>query len=82
MASLSDQGVIITSSMDKSIKVWEMEGLLHTVHHIDRMELGVDKLVYCGTAGTNKVLAQTRNAIGIWNLETGVLERTVCENPR
>ena len=43
--------------MDKTIKVWEMEGLLHTVHHIDRMELGVDKLVYCGNS-TNKVLAQ------------------------
>ena len=69
MASLSDQGVFITSSMDRSIKVWEMEGLLHTVHHIDRMELGVDKMVYC--AGTNKVLAQTRNAIGIWNMDTG-----------
>ena len=47
----------------------------------DRMELAVDKLVYCGDS-TNRVLAQTRNAVGIWNLETGALEKLVCENPR
>ena len=45
------------------------------------MELAVDKLVYCGDS-TNRVLAQTRNAVGIWNLETGALEKLVCENPR
>ena len=45
------------------------------------MELPVDKLVYCGES-TNKILAQTRNAVGIWNMDTGLLEKVVCQNPR
>ena len=79
MESLNDQGVFISSSLDKTIKVWDMAGLLQVVHPIDRMELGIQKLYFCQT--NQKVITLTRNGVGLWNIDTGSLENVLADSP-
>lgn len=62
---------VSSSSIDKSIKVWNLENILEEVHTIDRLEKSVDALSLSADA---KVAATTtRSCVGVWNLETGRL---------
>lgn len=73
-----NQQVFISSSTDKSIKVWEVENLLEFVHPLDQMEMKIDKLCLCEAA--NCVVSLTRGGLGFWNLETGVLDFRIADN--
>ena len=46
---------IITSSLDRSIKVWDLNYIFEEDHHIDKQELTIDSLslsTYAGIAAT------------------------------
>ena len=60
---------VITSSIDRSIKVWNMDYALEKAHHIDRHELPIASVRVSTEAGIAVVV--TRNCIGIWELLTG-----------
>ena len=66
---------VITSSIDRTVKVWNMNYIFEQVHHIDRHELQIDCVSLCTKLGI--AVTVTRNCIGIWDLLTGKLR---CEN--
>lgn len=69
---------LISASIDKTIKVWNLDKILEDVHHIDRLEKPVDAVSVAadgeegGIAGS-LALTTTRGCIGIWNMENGRL---------
>ena len=38
---------VVTSSIDRSVKVWNMNYIFEQVHHIDRHELQIDSVSVC-----------------------------------
>ena len=60
---------VITASIDRTVKVWNINYIFEQVHHIDRHELPIDSVSLSTDAGIAVVV--TRNCIGIWDLLTG-----------
>ena len=58
--------VVVTSSLDKTVRIWDASRLLEAVPEVDSMELRVEKLILCESSGA--VVSVTRGAVGIWNL--------------
>ena len=69
---------IISSSIDKSIKVWNIDNILEDVHDIDRHDKPVEALSVASNA--NVTATTTRNCVGIWNLERGTLLKTLSNS--
>lgn len=65
---------VISSSIDKTIKVWNFDNILEDVHSIDRLEKPIEtidlasEVPFCVTT--------SRNCVGVWNLENGKLLKT------
>ena len=66
------QKIFISSSADRTIKVWDVDNLLENVHPIQQNDLKVEKLLCCSKA--NIVVSLTRGGLSFWNLQTGNLE--------
>ncbi|XP_064648000.1 NACHT and WD repeat domain-containing protein 2-like [Lineus longissimus] len=72
----SADNIIVSSSMDKSIKVWNFDNIMENVNTIQRMEKPVDTISIAANAYVGATVA--RNCVGIWNLETGELKSTLA----
>ncbi|XP_068248399.1 NACHT and WD repeat domain-containing protein 2 [Palaemon carinicauda] len=70
---------VITSSLDRTVKVWNINNIFEQVHVIDRHELQVDDI----SLAPNGALAVTvtRNCVGIWNLKLGKLVSKLADSP-
>jgi hypothetical protein len=64
----------ITSSMDRTIKVWDMSTILEDVHPLDRHENPVLAVMPCEAQGL--AVTMTRSGMGLWHLHTGRLLST------
>ena len=53
---------VITSSIDRSIKVWDLNYIFEEDHHIDKHELTIDALSISTTAGI--AVTVTRSCLG------------------
>ncbi|CAL1545368.1 unnamed protein product [Lymnaea stagnalis] len=74
------RNAVISSSMDKTIKVWNFDKILEEVHPIDRLERPIETI---DLAQESQLCATTtRNTVAIWNLETGRLVKTFVGNAR
>ena len=62
---------VITSSIDRTVKVWNMNNVFEQVHVIDRHELQIDSISLCQKIGV--AVTVTRGCVGIWNVLTGKL---------
>ncbi len=69
---------VITSSIDRTVKVWNMNYIFEQVHHIDRHELQIDSVSLCTSRGF--AVTVTRNCIGIWDLMTGKLRAKLADS--
>ena len=67
--------IIVTSSADKTIKVWDSTKLLNIVPEVSKLSLKIIKLIVCDKA--NIVLTLTTNKIAVWCLKSGSLEFTL-----
>ncbi|XP_050688331.1 NACHT and WD repeat domain-containing protein 2-like [Eriocheir sinensis] len=70
---------VITSSLDRTVKVWNINNIFEQVHVIDRHELQVDDI----SLSPSRPLAVTvtRNCVGIWNLRLGKLMCKLADSP-
>ncbi|XP_069948531.1 NACHT and WD repeat domain-containing protein 2 [Cherax quadricarinatus] len=70
---------VITSSLDRTVKVWNINNIFEQVHVIDRHELQVDDI----SLAADKPIAVTvtRNCVGIWNLRLGKLVSKLADSP-
>lgn len=66
------ENCVITSSIDRSIKVWDLDYIFENEKHIDKHELTIDALSISTKAQIAVVV--TRSCIGIWDFMTGKLK--------
>lgn len=60
----------ITSSIDRSVKVWNINNIFEQVHVIDRHELQIDHI---SLSETGLAVTVTRSCVGVWELRVGHL---------
>lgn len=76
---VDDINAIATSSLDRTVKVWNIKNIFEQVYHIDRMELPIGSIDF--SPERNLVTAVTRGSVGIWDLKTGKLLATLADSP-
>ncbi|XP_013421183.1 NACHT and WD repeat domain-containing protein 2 [Lingula anatina] len=69
---------VISSSIDKTIKVWNFDNIYEDVHTIDRHEKPIESLSLANYAYLG--VTTTRNNIGVWNLENGHLQKILSSS--
>ncbi|PSN30262.1 hypothetical protein C0J52_18638 [Blattella germanica] len=62
---------VITSSIDRTVKVWNINNIFEQVHVIDRHELQIDSISLCQSAGL--AVTVTRGCVGVWDMQIGRL---------
>jgi len=69
---------VLTSSIDRSIKVWNLDYIFEKEQHIDKHELTIDSVSISTSAQIAVVV--TRSCIGIWDFMTGKLKFTLANS--
>lgn len=67
-----NENCVLTSSIDRSIKVWNLDYIFEKEQHIDKHELTIDSVSISTKAQIAVVV--TRSCIGIWDFMTGKLK--------
>ncbi|KAK0175700.1 hypothetical protein PV327_009429 [Microctonus hyperodae] len=70
---------VITSSIDRSVKVWNIDNIFEQVHVIDRHELQIDNI--CLAESCDLAVTVTRSCVGVWNLQSGKLMAKLADSP-
>ncbi|KAK5645668.1 hypothetical protein RI129_004132 [Pyrocoelia pectoralis] len=70
---------IVTSSIDRTVKVWNINNIFEQVHVIDRHELQVDAISLSQDLGI--ALTVTRNCVGVWDLRIGKIIAKLADSP-
>jgi WD40 repeat protein len=73
-----DANKVVSASIDKSIKIWNFNNILEDNFSIARHEKPIDQLSLASHAYIGATT--TRNCVGIWNLESGKLEKTLRQS--
>ena len=76
--TFSNWNCLVTSSMDRTVKVWNLNNIFEEVHHIDRLETQIESISLCVAANT--AVTVTRGCIGVWNLLTGKLNSRLADS--
>ena len=64
---------VISSSIDKTIKVWNFDNIFEDVHSIDRLEKPIETIDLASEVPL--CVTTSRNCVGVWNLENGKLAK-------
>ncbi|GFG36815.1 hypothetical protein Cfor_08648 [Coptotermes formosanus] len=70
---------VITSSIDRTVKVWNINNIFEQVHVIDRHELQIDSISLCQSAGL--AITVTRGCVGVWDMLVGRLIARLADSP-
>lgn len=70
---------IVTSSIDRTVKVWNINNIFEQVHVIDRHELQVDSISL--SDDLSLAVTATRNCVGVWDLRLGKLKAILADSP-
>ncbi|XP_053618962.1 NACHT and WD repeat domain-containing protein 2 [Plodia interpunctella] len=70
---------VITSSIDRTVKIWNIDNIFEQVHKIDRQELPIDSI---SLARDQRLAATaTRSCWGLWDTSTGKLIAQLADAP-
>ena len=69
----------VTSSIDRSVKVWNINNIFEQVHVIDRLELQIDRISLSDDG--ELAITVTRSCVGVWELKTGRLLARLADSP-
>lgn len=69
----------VTSSIDRSVKVWNINNIFEQVHVIDRHELQIDSISLSDDG--ELAITVTRSCVGVWELKTGRLISKLADSP-
>lgn len=69
----------VTSSIDRSVKVWNINNIFEQVHKIDRLELQIDNISLSNDGEI--ACTVTRSCVGVWELKTGRLLSKLADSP-
>ncbi|XP_059619516.1 NACHT and WD repeat domain-containing protein 2 [Phlebotomus argentipes] len=70
---------VITSSIDRSVKVWNINNIFEQVHVIDRHELQIDSISL--SQETDFAVTVTRGCVGVWEIRQGRLLSKLADSP-
>ncbi|KAI5755532.1 hypothetical protein M8J77_017783 [Diaphorina citri] len=70
---------VVTSSIDRSVKVWNINNIFEQVHVIDRHELQIDSICISQEAGV--AVTVTRGCVGVWDMLSGRLVSQLADSP-
>ncbi|XP_014255655.1 NACHT and WD repeat domain-containing protein 2 isoform X2 [Cimex lectularius] len=70
---------VITSSIDRSVKVWNINNIFEQVHVIDRHELQIDSISVCQEVSL--AVTVTRGFVGVWDMQAGHLLSQLADSP-
>ncbi|KDQ84119.1 Leucine-rich repeat and WD repeat-containing protein [Zootermopsis nevadensis] len=70
---------VITSSIDRTVKVWNINNIFEQVHVIDRHEMQIDSIGLCQSAGL--AITVTRGCVGVWDMRIGRLVARLADSP-
>ena len=70
--------LVATSSIDRCIKIWNLEGIFEKERHIDKHELTIESLSISTSKGLAVVV--TRSCIGVWSYMTGKMKAVSMQN--
>ncbi|KAF5284944.1 hypothetical protein FQA39_LY16899 [Lamprigera yunnana] len=70
---------IVSSSIDRTVKVWNINNIFEQVHVIDRHELQVDSISLSQDLGL--AVIATRNCVGVWDLRIGKIKAKLADSP-
>ena len=76
--TMGDWNLAITSSIDRTVKVWNVDYMFEHVHEIDRHEIKIDAVQVSTSASI--AITVTRNCIGVWNILTGKLQSKLASS--
>uniref|UniRef100_A0A0K0FUG2 NACHT domain-containing protein n=1 Tax=Strongyloides venezuelensis TaxID=75913 RepID=A0A0K0FUG2_STRVS len=74
------QNLIISSSLDRTIKIWNMENIFEKSFYIFNMDQPVEK-IYLAYQKSNIAIAQTRKYVGIWDVRNHRFITPLVTNP-
>ncbi|XP_055907671.1 NACHT and WD repeat domain-containing protein 2 [Eupeodes corollae] len=69
---------VITSSIDRSVKVWNINNIFEKVHVIDRHELQIDGI---SLSLVDLAVTVTRSCVGVWETRSGRLLSKLADSP-
>lgn len=70
---------VITSSIDRTVKVWNINNIFEQVHVIDRHEVQIDSISLCQSA--ELAITVTRGCVGVWDMQIGRLAARLADSP-
>ena len=76
--TIGNWNTVITSSIDRTVKVWNINYIFEKVHHIDRHEMPIDSLSLSTEGGI--AVTATRSCIGIWEMLSGTLRSRLADS--
>ncbi|CAF0730783.1 unnamed protein product [Brachionus calyciflorus] len=80
LGSFKEQkNLVLSSSMDKTIKIWNLNNIMEEDFPIDHLEKPIEALHVSIMASI--VLAQSRNQLAIFSLKDGKIKHQLCHNP-
>ena len=62
--------LVLSSSLDRSIKVWDLNYIFEEDHHIDKHELTIESLHISTKA--QMAVTTTRGCVGVWDYMHGL----------
>ncbi|XP_068157619.1 LOW QUALITY PROTEIN: NACHT and WD repeat domain-containing protein 2 [Drosophila tropicalis] len=69
---------LVTSSIDRSVKVWNINNIFEKVHVIDRHELQIDDI---SLSEIDIAVTVTRSCVGVWETRSGRLLAKLADSP-
>ncbi|XP_034486259.1 NACHT and WD repeat domain-containing protein 2 [Drosophila innubila] len=69
---------LVTSSIDRSVKVWNINNIFEKVHVIDRHELQIDDI---SLSEVDIAVTVTRSCVGVWETRSGRLLSKLADSP-
>lgn len=80
LGSFKEQkNIVVSSSMDKTIKIWNLNNILEEDFPLDHLEKPIEALHVSILACI--VMAQSRNQLAIYSLKDGKIKFQLCHNP-
>ncbi|XP_054714444.1 NACHT and WD repeat domain-containing protein 2-like [Uloborus diversus] len=76
---VEDFNGIVSSSIDKTIKVWNVKNIFEKVYVIDRMEMAIDSVSI--SADDELAVTVTRSSVGVWSVSSGKLWSKLVDSP-
>ncbi|CAG0888380.1 unnamed protein product [Darwinula stevensoni] len=70
---------VVTSSIDRTVKVWNLNNIFEQVHVIDRHEMQIDAISLSASKGL--AVTVTRSCVGIWSMARGRLLARLADSP-